>query len=112
MRAVYEVRSCRGNFVDHVVCDADGDPNDSVNCVHAVDQLGYDGCAECRCCGDCEYRANFVGYPVETVGTTGHLDAVDRDSLILTLEALLAAVRNAPEDTQFVSLTEDISFLG
>lgn len=103
MKARYSIRTCCGDLVTYVECEVPADcvePADYDAEKHALKVSGYADQGRCGHCGDESYRARYAGYPVVALNggvVEGQIVAVDRNALVMALEAVLMAVRGAPD---------------
>jgi hypothetical protein len=115
MRAVYDIRNCRGDLAQSVEVDAYGDlafDDTYERCVEVCEDAGYDTRAKCGGCGDCRYHVAFSHYVGQGVSALnfeftdgsvyGDISGATRHDLIVALEAILTELRGADDCIGFV----------
>jgi hypothetical protein len=109
MKAVYNILTCCGDLVERVEYDVPAgcaDPADYEAETGALESAGYDRYDRCSC-GTARYRARFAGYALYAEpGVKMRVEAPNRDVMIMALEAVVEALRSAPEDTALVEVDE------
>lgn len=61
MKYVYDVVTCRNNFIKRLVCNVSLDLSDGRVVADVLNSNGFDASLRCGSCYDNSYRVQFVG---------------------------------------------------